>query len=160
LADATWAALRTAAATDGRVSAEVGLPALLSRDQVDIVFSGYAHTYQRTYPLRFTPDAAQPGPAQDPAQQVAGRWRLDQRFDGIGRTRADGVLYLVTGCGGNPQLHSPEQFDNPQTWQTFTVKYHASIHQFTLLEISGRELTLRQISSAAKELDRIRLTKT
>jgi len=126
---------------------------------VDLVFSGYAHSYQRTYPLRFTRDASFRGPARDPGQAVPGSWQLDKQFDGEEHTRPDGPIYIVTGCGGNPQLHSPEQTDAPSTWQPFTVKYHASLHQFTELDINDRTLTLRQISLTGEELDRITLTK-
>lgn len=126
---------------------------------VDIVFSGYAHSYQRTYPLRFTQDAIPAEPVRDPAQKVPGQWRLDKQFDGHERTRPDGILYIVSGCGGNPQLHSPEQTNNPKTWQPFTAKYEASTHQFTELEINDRRLTLRQISLDGEELDRISLSK-
>lgn len=132
---------------------------LLEEAGVDIVFSGYAHSYQRSYPLRFTPDSAPSGPVRDPGQQVPGRWQLDKDFDGYERTQPDGVLYILSGCGGNPQLHSPEQTDNPKTWQPFTVKYHASLHQFTELEINDRRLTFRQISLEGMELDRFTLTK-
>ncbi len=99
------------------------------------------------------------GPVRDPAEKISGRWRLDTSFDGRERTQPDGVLYHLTGCGGNPELHSPEQTDNLQTWQPFTVKYHASLHQFTELEINDRKLTLRQISLNGDELDRFILTK-
>jgi acid phosphatase type 7 len=126
---------------------------------VDIVFSGYAHSYQRTYPLRFTPAARPAGPVLDPAHVIPGQWRLDRVFDGRRHTRPDGVLYIVSGCGGNPQLHSPEQTAKPDSWQPFTANYHASAHQFSLLEFDGPELRLRQISLDGLELVSLRITK-
>jgi len=132
---------------------------LFEQAGVDLVFSGYAHSYQRTYPLRFTLDATFQGPARDPGQTVPGSWKLDKQFDGNDHTRPDGPIYLVTGCGGNPQLHSPEQTDKPETWQPFTVKYHASLHQFTQLDINDRTLIVRQISLNGDELDRFTINK-
>jgi hypothetical protein len=126
---------------------------------VDIVFSGYAHSYQRTYPLHFVADPPVRGPVQDPGHKVPGRFRFDRRFDGKEHTTPDGVLYIVSGGGGNPGLHSPEQTDNPKTWQPFTVRYNASVNQFTLVAIDGRELTLRQVSLDGTELDRLTIRK-
>lgn len=126
---------------------------------VDIVFSGYAHSYQRTYPLRFAADPKPQGPVKDPGHKVPGRFAFDRRFDGKEHTTANGVLYIVSGGGGNPGLHSPEQTDNPKTWQPYTVKYHASLNQFTLIDIDGKKLHLRQISLEGDELDRLTLTK-
>lgn len=59
---------------------------------VDIVFSGYAHSYQRTYPLRFTPERPIVGPVQDSGHLIPGEFTLDRRFDGRELTRPEGVL--------------------------------------------------------------------
>jgi hypothetical protein len=56
-------------------------------------------------------------------------------------------------------LHSPEQTDNPATWQEFTAKYHASINQFTELLVEDRRVTLRQIDRNGRMLDRIVISK-
>jgi len=132
---------------------------LLETAGVDLVFSGYAHSYQRTFPLRFTPDARPTGPVTDPGHLVPGQFALDKRFDGREHTHADGIVYIVSGCGGNPQLHSPEQTDQPATWQPFTVRYNARLHQFTALEIDGSRLKLKQISREGAILDELTLTK-
>ncbi|MBS0264785.1 MAG: metallophosphoesterase [Planctomycetes bacterium] len=132
---------------------------LLEAAGVDLVFSGYAHSYQRTYPLRFVPAPRPAGPVTDPGHLVPGQFTYDQRFDGREHTQADGIIYIVSGCGGNPQLHSPEQTDNPQTWQPFTVRYNASQHQFTALDLHGPRLKLQQISREGAVLDELTLTK-
>lgn len=126
---------------------------------VDIVFSGYAHSYQRTYPLRFRPASPPTGPIADPAHKVPGTFTFDKKFDGQRHTQPDGVVYVVSGCGGNRFFHSPEQTDQPSTWQPFTARYHASLHQFTQLDFDGRKLTARQISLEGDELDQFTLTK-
>lgn len=132
---------------------------LLQDAAVDIVFSGYAHSYQRTFPLRFFADPMPQGAVKDPGHKIPGRFAFDKKFDGKTETRPDGVLYIVSGGGGNPGLHSPEQTDNPKSWQPFTTRYHASLNQFTLVEIEGKRLTLRQISLDGEELDRLVITK-
>ncbi|MBM4201258.1 MAG: phosphohydrolase, partial [Gammaproteobacteria bacterium] len=73
---------------------------LLEAAGVDLVFSGYAHSYQRTYPLRFRPDANPVGPVTDPSHLVPGTFTFDKRFDGQTQTRPDGIIYIVSGCGG------------------------------------------------------------
>ncbi|MDA0835042.1 MAG: metallophosphoesterase [Planctomycetota bacterium] len=132
---------------------------ILEKANVDVVFSGYAHSYQRTYPLHFTPDSSAKGPITDPGHVIPGQWMFDREFNGTSRTHTDGVLYIVTGGGGGINLHSPDQTDNRNSWQPFTVKYHASSHQFSLLDIEGPQLTFRQISLDGEELDRFILTK-
>jgi hypothetical protein len=138
---------------------------LLEEAGVDIVFSGYAHSYQRTYPLRFKASPPPPtGPVKDPGTEVPGTFEFDRQFDGRDQTRPRGIIYLVTGGGGGMNLHSPEQTNNPATWQPYTMKYVADVHHFTLLETCGleagdRTLTCRQISRAGVELDRFVITR-
>jgi hypothetical protein len=84
---------------------------------------------------------------------------FDRNFDGKTNTKADGVLYITTGGGGNPGLHSPEQTDNPDTWQPFTCKYNASVNQFSDVQIDSQRLTLRQINLNGNLIDQIVITK-
>ena len=135
------------------------LSEIFERYGVDIVFSGYAHSYQRTYPLRFRPSPRVDGPVSDPEQLVPGEFQFDESFDGRQHTTPDGVLYLVSGGGGNPGLHSPEQTDNPRTWQPFTVRYVADVNHFTLVDVNGPSLSIRQIDETGRELDAFTVTK-
>ena len=132
---------------------------ILQETGVDIVFCGYAHSCQVTYPLRFTPTSKPDGPVRDPGHEIAGEFERDRSFDGKTKTKPNGILYITTGGGGNPSLHSPEQTDNPETWQTFTAKYNASVNQFTDLRIDETRLTLRQIDLDGKLIDEIRISK-
>ena len=50
--------------------------------RVDVVFSGHVHNYQRTYPLRFTPEKDRNGKPVRDQNKVPGRWTLDKAFDG------------------------------------------------------------------------------
>jgi hypothetical protein len=126
--------------------------------RVDVVFSGHVHNYQRTYPLRFVPEAGDDGKPVAPRGRVAGRWTLDRSFDGITRTRPEGIIYLVTGAGG-AHLYDPEQQDEPGSWQEFTHKFLSRINSLTVADVSGTNLTIRQVSANGEELDRFVVTK-
>src|SRR5262249_30351504 len=83
---------------------------------------------------------------------VAGEWTLDKNFDGIVRTKPDGVIYLVTGAGG-ARLYNPEQHDSPATWQPFTHKFYSIVNSFTVVDAGGYQLNIRQITKDGKEVD-------
>ena len=88
--------------------------------KVDVVFNGHVHNYQRSYPLRFVPDkqgtllvGGRDGKTVR-GRVVNGRWTLDKSFDGRTDTTPDGVIYVVTGAGGQ-HLYNPEQQDDPDS---------------------------------------------
>jgi hypothetical protein len=126
--------------------------------RVDVVFSGHVHNYQRTYPLRFTPEKDKNGKPVRDQNKVPGRWTLDKVFDGRTSTRPQGVIYLVTGAGGNT-LYNPEQQDDPGSWQSFTHKFISKIHTLTVADVDGTTLTVRQVSMNGAELDRFTIAK-
>lgn len=126
--------------------------------KVDVVFSGHVHNYQRTLPLHFVADREPTGGQPRNKELVPGRWRLDRAFDGRNVTRADGVIYLVTGAGG-ARLYNPEQQDDPTSWQEFTCKFVSKVHSLTVAEVEGPRLTIRQVALDGKELDRFVVTK-
>jgi acid phosphatase type 7 len=126
--------------------------------QVDVVFSGHVHNYQRTYPLRFTTEKGKDGKPIRDQNKVPGRWSLDKVFDGRLQTQPQGVIYIITGAGGNT-LYNPEQQDNPGSWQPFTFKFVSMTHTFTVADIVGNTLTVRQVSAEGMELDRFTVTK-
>jgi 3',5'-cyclic AMP phosphodiesterase CpdA len=132
---------------------------ILEHRGVDIVFNGHVHNYQRSRPLRFLAK-----PAADrtfraaPPNVIDGDFEIDQTFDGVNDTTPDGVLYIVTGAGG-AGAYDPDQTDNVATWQPFTMKLVSDVYSFTLVDVDGAKLTLRQISETGEELDRIVVTK-
>jgi 3',5'-cyclic AMP phosphodiesterase CpdA len=126
--------------------------------KVDVAFSGHVHNYQRTYPLRFVPEKRTGNKAVRMNEPVPGRWTLDRTYDGVASTRPDGLIYLISGAGG-ASLYNPEQQDDPSTWQEFTHKFIAKIHSYTLAEVEGTRLTIRQVSFQGAELDRFVITK-
>jgi 3',5'-cyclic AMP phosphodiesterase CpdA len=126
--------------------------------KVDVAYSGHVHNYQRTYPLRFVAERKDRGKPMRQKELIPGRWSLDRSFDGQTATRPDGVIYLITGAGG-ASLYNPEQQDDRSTWQEFTHTFISKIHSFTVAEVEGHHLTIRQISLDGAELDRFVVSK-
>ncbi len=126
--------------------------------KVDIVFHGHVHNYQRSFPLKFAAEKGADGRMVRTKDLVPGTWALDKAFDGKANTRPDGVIYLVTG-GGGAGLYNPEQQDQPQTWQAFTDKFVSKVHSFTVVDVDGGTLSIRQVSDAGTELDAFKVTK-
>jgi acid phosphatase type 7 len=130
--------------------------------KVDIVFAGHVHNYQRSLPFTFQiAESAKPGKTEWKnlvEKPIDGTFTLEKEFDGVRNTHPKGVIYIVSGAGGQ-SLYDPAQEKQPETWQEFTAKFVSSIHSFTLVDIQGGELTLRQISENGDLLDRIRITK-
>ncbi|WP_422931472.1 metallophosphoesterase [Singulisphaera sp. PoT] len=94
---------------------------LFEARNVDVVFNGHVHNYQRSYPLRFVPSAetgAVPSVDMDgkvsKMRYVDGKWTLDKSFDGKSDTSLEGEIYVVTGAGGQ-HLYDLEQQDDPSS---------------------------------------------
>ncbi len=136
----------------------------LEAGKVDVVFNGHVHNYQRSFPLRFEP--AKQGTLMVGGKDgktirgrvVPGRWRLDKSFDGKADTTPEGVIYVVTGAGGQ-HLYNPEQNDDPDSWQKFTDKFVSNVHSLTVADVNGKTLTIRQVTADGRELDSFKITK-
>jgi hypothetical protein len=89
---------------------------------------------------------------------IPGRWTIDTEYDGRSRTRPRGVIYIVTG-GGGADLYYPNQEDDPSSWQPFTRTMIARVHSFSLADIDGPTLTVRQLADDGREVDRFVVTK-
>jgi hypothetical protein len=83
---------------------------------------------------------------------------LDKTFDGKSDTTPEGIIYIVTGAGGQ-RLYNPEQQDDPASWQEFTFKHISKEHSLSVVEIDGPTLTLRQLTAEGNEVDRFVITK-
>lgn len=140
------------------------LSPVFEKYQVDVVFTGHVHNYQRTYPLTFAPDhmgALLLGGRNlniPRGRIVNGLWHLDKKFDGKKNTTPKGVIYLISGAGGK-ELYNPEQTNDPDTWQKFTCNYSALEHSISIIDIDGNHFTCRQLSDAGKELDKFEIRK-
>ena len=84
--------------------------------------------------------------------------RSTRRFDGKSDTTPEGVIYVVSGAGGQ-HLYNPEQQDDPASWQEFTVKHISKDHTLTLAAVDGPNLTIRQLTAEGDEVDRFTVTK-
>jgi acid phosphatase type 7 len=89
---------------------------------------------------------------------VNGRWTLDKKFDGKTHTKPNGIIYLVTGAGGQ-MLYNPEQNNYPDSWQKFTTKFFSNVHSLTVADVKGKTLTIKQIAVNGKILDAFKVTK-
>jgi acid phosphatase type 7 len=138
------------------------LSAIFEEGHVDVVFAGHVHNYQRSLPLTFQiAEVAKPGKKEwkDLTEKpIDGTFTLDEEFDGITRTHPKGIIYIVTGAGGQ-SLYDTVQEKQPETWQKFTAKFISTIHSFTLVDIHGGEFSLEQISEDGQVLDQIRIAK-
>jgi len=140
------------------------LSPVFEKGEVDIVFNGHVHNYQRSYPLTFVPDRAGTllmGGRDNKVVRgrvVNGKWMLDKTFDGKNNTKPRGVIYIVTGAGGQ-KLYNPEQNDDPDSWQKFTDKFVSNTHSLTVADVDGKTVTVRQVTADGKEVDSFRITK-
>jgi hypothetical protein len=89
---------------------------------------------------------------------VNGKWTLDKDFNGKRKTKPNGVIYIITGAGGQG-LYNREQTKDKNSWQKFTYKFKSTIHSFTVVDINGNTLTLRQVDINGKEVDKFKITK-
>jgi 3',5'-cyclic AMP phosphodiesterase CpdA len=131
--------------------------------EVDVVLNGHVHNYQRSFPMRFKPDNAGTlmvgKDGKTPRGRVVnGRWRLDKSFDGRTDTTPEGILYVVTGAGGQ-HLYNPEQQDDRDSWQGFTAKFISTVHSITVVDVAPASLTFRQLAGDGKTLDQFVVTK-
>ncbi len=126
--------------------------------KVDVVFAGHVHNYQRSFPLTFAPKPRPDGKKLGPKGEADGDWKLDKNFaDGAAKPPA-GVIYIVSGAGG-AGLYDSAQMKEPNTWQTFTDKFISDEHSFTQVDINGKTLELKQITSTGKTVDAFRIAK-
>ena len=132
---------------------------------VNFVLSGHEHNYQRTVPIRFTPkDTTKAHKLHTKDRIITGEFKLDLAFDGVQRTKADGVIYITTGAGGK-YLYDAEYNGDPTKWVVpednnlaYTTKMISDRHSFTVFDLERDELLMRQIDEQGNEIDRIRLT--
>ena len=140
------------------------LAPIFENGKVDLVFSGHVHNYQRTFPMSFVPDRVGTLLVRGVENKIVhgrvvnGRWTLDKKFNGKGNAKPNGVIYIVTGAGGQG-LYNPEQQKDKDSWQKFTKKFISTIHSFTVVDVKGNSLTLRQVDVNGKEVDKFKIVK-
>jgi hypothetical protein len=142
---------QSAFSSDPHHSAEQGMRLIadiLQRENVQLVFSGHSHNYQRTYPLQFKATAPRQKNLSVPGQVMLAESLLnatDVKNTGF-------VTYITTGAGG-AELTGANIAANPKKWQPFTKKFIADVHSYTLCQVQGDTLVLSQISERGELLD-------
>jgi acid phosphatase type 7 len=132
--------------------------------KIDVVFNGHVHNYQRSFPLTFKPDkkgvllVAGMGNKNVRGRVVNGEWKLDKTFDGVTNTKPNGIIYLVTGAGGQT-LYNPEQNNDPDSWQKFTTKFRSNTHSLTIVDMDGKTMSVKQVDVDGNEIDSFKITK-
>lgn len=96
---------------------------------------------------------------------MPGEFQIDTHYDGEKITKPEGVLYIVTGAGGN-HLHGPEYTQNPEKRlherdirADYVMQFVSDRHSFTAFELEGDTLRMAQIDEWGREFDRITVTK-
>lgn len=120
---------------------------------VDIVFSGHCHFYERSYPLKYKLKAGKAGKKLNPD----GEMTLDKGFDGITNKKPHGVIYIVSGAGG--LLVSRSLRPSTQGLTESCYKIGDRKNTFTVIELDGETLLLRQIDTDDEEVDRFIIEK-
>jgi hypothetical protein len=134
------------------------LSPIFEAGNVDIVFSGHVHNYQRSFPLTFVPANQPDGKTAGPRGEVAGNWTLDKTFGDGEKAKPHGVIYIVSGAGG-AELYNPEQQTDPAGWQPFTDKFISQVHSLSVIDIEGRTFRLKQVSETGETVDSFRISK-
>jgi hypothetical protein len=134
------------------------LSPIFGEGNVDIVFAGHVHNYQRSFPLDFVPKAQPDGAPAGPKGEVVGDWKLDKEFGDGERGKPHGVLYIVSGAGG-AELYNPEQQTDPASWQPFTTKFISQVHSLSVVGIDGKTLRFKQVSETGETVDSFRIAK-
>ena len=127
------------------------------------MFNGHVHNYQRSFPLTFKPDTTKKEVASNNIKKSRGKlingdWILDKNFDGLTHQKPNGVIYIVTGAGGQ-DLYNPEQTNLPNTWQPFTDKFFSTDHSLSAVIVEKNKFIFKQITSTGKVVDSFTIVK-
>lgn len=130
---------------------------LFEAGQVDIVFSGHCHIYERTYPLSFQAVPQPDGSFLTREGMVDGRLRLDKEFDVDKNRSPRGVIYITTGAGGHEL--GPEHRPDLKVRHPFTDRIDIDNFSISILDIDGGKLKFEQLNTDGKVLDRLVIEK-
>lgn len=156
--DATWRFVtfhQPAFSSDGKHVNEQRmrlLAPIFQEHGVDVVFVGHVHCYERTHPLRFVPDKMETKLHTEDCA-VEGKFEIDTRYNGVDQTRPDGVIYVTSGAGGAVIHRDSDPVLYHGGLKPYTAKYDQKVHSFTVCDLDGRRLVLRQINEDGDEID-------
>ncbi|HEY9679407.1 MAG TPA: metallophosphoesterase [Drouetiella sp.] len=128
---------------------------IFQEEGVDVVWAGHVHNYQRSFPLKFQVETKDGKPVVQPSGAVPGTFKFDKEYDGKTKTKPNGILYIVTGAGGQ-ELYAeravPKEGD-------FMCKFNGSVHSFTRCDINGGVMNVEQLDENGKIIDAFKVTK-
>ena len=84
--------------------------------------------------------------------KLGGKWTLDKNFDGSKNKKPKGVIYIVTGAGGQ-RLYNTEQTNLPASWQPFTDKFISTDNTISFVEIVKNKFQFKQINTKGETVD-------
>ena len=112
------------------------------------------------------------GPHRDYGHEFSGTILTDDVYDGHTNTVADGVIYVVSGCGGQglhdgvptqsatvPRLATAVAEERKETWQPFTLAFNGESHGYSSVAVDGQRLEFTQCDLHGMEIDRMVVTK-
>ena len=126
---------------------------IFQEGKVDIVFSGHAHDYQRTFPILFEPKIQNGRPYQNPDGTVDGTIKLDKEFDGEKITSPKGIIYIVTGAGG-AILYKSLPGAITAAMMDFTDKFDAKHFSLSSCHVTGKKFEMQQLAEDGTVLDK------
>lgn len=112
---------------------------ILQEESVDVVFCGHCHYYERHFPLKV-----------EGAQNI-----IDRNFDGVTKTKPQGIIEIITGASGSLVTEHAIPKDIVPT----SAKLVYDKNSVTVLDVDGRVATIRQIATDGTEVDRIVIDK-
>ena len=131
------------------------LSPIFEAGNVDVVFNGHVHNYQRSFPLTFIPDTMDASGTRVKIKidgKLGGKWTLDKNFDGSKNKKPKGVIYIVTGAGGQ-RLYNTEQTNLPTSWQPFTDKFISTDNTISFIEVVKNKFQFKQINTKGETVD-------
>lgn len=120
---------------------------------VDLVFSGHCHFYERSYPLKYKLNGGKSGRKLNPDGKIV----LDKQFDGVTNKKPDGVIYIVSGAGGLLVSHNMRPETHGLSESCFKIGDRKN--SFTVIDLEGKTLLLRQVDTDGDEVDRFTIEK-
>jgi predicted phosphodiesterase len=131
---------------------------IFEKNNVDVVYAGHSHSYQRSYPLIFKEVAAPANDREAKAGYVYGTFKMDKSFDGDKNRKPHGVIYIVTGAGG-AHLSGGNMENEPGQWLPFTSKFSSKHHSFTFCHLENDKFVEQQFAEDGSLLDQFTIEK-
>lgn len=153
--------------------------------EIDVVFSGHLHTYERTKPLKFElnkyfnnidnkqdvyeilsfilTSGLQYTTEDDPSNFKSLDFddifniKADSQFDGKSNTVADGTIFIISGAGGHGLINN-KVLDEPVITKYF-ANGNCKEYSFTHVEVDENYVFIKQIGTFNQIIDELKISK-